>query len=168
MQEAELASNEHNTAASEAQVLELKPAGAAAPETAAVNSALREAMRAEIAELRDEIAKAGSVAQTIDAIANQTNLLALNATIEAARAGEAGRGLPWSPARLRNCRTKPQRRPPRSPWSWTGCAIGPTGFRSLFSVPSPPLPRFKICASGRPWREDCAGGSGILVRVAPI
>ncbi len=46
----------------------------------------------ELAGLRAEIEKVGTVAQQIDAIAKQTNLLALNATIEAARAGDAGRG----------------------------------------------------------------------------
>ncbi|WP_207478873.1 methyl-accepting chemotaxis protein [Arenibaculum pallidiluteum] len=58
---------------------------------AELSGALQEIAR-ELAGLRSEIEKVGTVAQQIDAIAKQTNLLALNATIEAARAGEAGRG----------------------------------------------------------------------------
>jgi methyl-accepting chemotaxis protein len=42
-------------------------------------------IRKELAGLKNEIEKVGTVAK-------QTNLLALNATIEAARAGDAGRG----------------------------------------------------------------------------
>ncbi len=103
MQKAELANNEHNAAAPGPQVLNLKPVEAAAvPEKAAVESTTKEALRIEIAELRDEIAKVGSVAETIDAIANQTNLLALNATIEAARAGEAGKGFAVVAAEVKN------------------------------------------------------------------
>lgn len=48
--------------------------------------------RSTIETLNDRVARIGSVADMISAIANQTNLLALNATIEAARAGDAGKG----------------------------------------------------------------------------
>ncbi|WP_189386520.1 methyl-accepting chemotaxis protein [Bacterioplanes sanyensis] len=48
---------------------------------------------AEQAEaLNQLVAEIGTIATSIDAIAEKTNLLALNAAIEAARAGEAGRG----------------------------------------------------------------------------
>ena len=45
-----------------------------------------------VSELSHQADGIGSIAQTIEDIADQTNLLALNAAIEAARAGEAGRG----------------------------------------------------------------------------
>jgi methyl-accepting chemotaxis protein len=45
-----------------------------------------------VSDLSHKIDGIGSIAQTIEDIADQTNLLALNAAIEAARAGEAGRG----------------------------------------------------------------------------
>lgn len=63
----------------------------AAPEPthATVNT---DQIHAEIAALREEIERVGTVAEGIGAIAKQTNLLALNATIEAARAGDAGKG----------------------------------------------------------------------------
>ncbi|ASP40280.1 hypothetical protein CHH28_17060 [Bacterioplanes sanyensis] len=48
---------------------------------------------AEQAQALDQlVAEIGTIASSIDAIAEKTNLLALNAAIEAARAGEAGRG----------------------------------------------------------------------------
>lgn len=48
---------------------------------------------AEQAQQLDQlVAEIGTIASSIDAIAEKTNLLALNAAIEAARAGEAGRG----------------------------------------------------------------------------
>ncbi|EFL49475.1 methyl-accepting chemotaxis sensory transducer with Cache sensor [Solidesulfovibrio fructosivorans JJ]] len=45
-----------------------------------------------VSDLSSKADGIGSIAQTIEDIADQTNLLALNAAIEAARAGEAGRG----------------------------------------------------------------------------
>ena len=48
--------------------------------------------RASMEALNGKVARIGTIADMISAIAAQTNLLALNATIEAARAGEAGRG----------------------------------------------------------------------------
>jgi methyl-accepting chemotaxis protein len=47
---------------------------------------------ASVSDLSHKADGIGSIAQTIEDIADQTNLLALNAAIEAARAGEAGRG----------------------------------------------------------------------------
>jgi methyl-accepting chemotaxis protein len=47
---------------------------------------------ASVSDLSRKADGIGSIAQTIEDIADQTNLLALNAAIEAARAGEAGRG----------------------------------------------------------------------------
>lgn len=51
---------------------------------------VRDAEQAEA--LNQLVAEIGTIATSIDAIAEKTNLLALNAAIEAARAGEAGRG----------------------------------------------------------------------------
>jgi methyl-accepting chemotaxis protein len=48
--------------------------------------------RASMEALNGKVARIGTIADMIAAIAAQTNLLALNATIEAARAGDAGRG----------------------------------------------------------------------------
>jgi len=45
-----------------------------------------------IIDCNNNMARIGTVADTISSIAEQTNLLALNASIEAARAGEAGKG----------------------------------------------------------------------------
>jgi len=45
-----------------------------------------------IIEYNNNVARIGTVTNTISSIADQTNLLALNASIESARAGEAGKG----------------------------------------------------------------------------
>jgi methyl-accepting chemotaxis protein len=60
-------------------------------DTRDINEGFRELYTA-VSDLSAKADGIGTIARTIEDIADQTNLLALNAAIEAARAGEAGRG----------------------------------------------------------------------------
>jgi len=55
-----------------------------------------------VAELERAAFEIGTIAETINSIADKTSLLALNATIEAARAGEAGKGFAVVAGEIKN------------------------------------------------------------------
>jgi len=88
------AAGEARTAAEQAQK-DVEASQASLQNTVEEVSSLNASMHVietQLTDLQKALESVGSVAGTIDAIAQQTNLLALNATIEAARAGEAGKG----------------------------------------------------------------------------